>query len=635
MSPRAIFTLAALAITFVSEGVVSAQGHRSKLDRVLQDVARSGARGSERVIVQTRPGSREALKGALRAHGDVVEAEHPSLDALTVTLHRGDLAGLAANPAVLAVSLDAEVTSFDEGKANRAGKKKVRGGGLVGTLRTSLGLDGIRATGTGVNVAIVDSGIEPNRDLRASIGGFWDFTKSGIPVAAHDDYGHGTHIAGLIASSRVDSSLEYTGVAPGVRLFGFKVLDKFGRGRASDVVRALEWIAANRRSTAPDAIKIDVVNLSLGHPVFEPAATDPLVRAVESLVREGVVVVAAAGNHGQDSSGSPGYAGITSPGNAPSAITVGAVDTKNTGTRLDDRVAAFSSRGPTWFDGFAKPEIVAPGVALASDAPDDGELYDAYPQFRLSGRYRMLARLSGTSVAAATATGVAALALETSRSVNEGTGLNPNALKAVLQYTAISVEQADGTSLEPLAQGAGQINGGGAIALAGLINTNIAAGQPWLRLPLIPASLIAGRLHAWSRALVWNDSVIRGTNAIYVNSLLWNDNIVWGTGCDTDDGHCVATVWGAAADVENIVWGTGLAWAGDIVFADRLVGLVAGEDNIVWGTLDGLDEDNIVWGTVRGDNIVWGTVRDDNIVWGTLRGDNIVWGTNAPAGGGQ
>jgi serine protease AprX len=339
------------------------------------------------------------------------------------------------------------------------------------------------------------------------------------------------------------------------------------------------------------------------------------------------VVVAAAGNHGIDSGGSTGYAGITSPGNAPSALTVGAVDTKNTGSRIDDRVAPFSSRGPSWFDGFAKPEVVAPGVALASDAPDGGELYDAYPQLRLSGRDRKLARLSGTSMAAATATGVAALVLETSRSVNHGEGLTPNATKAVLQYTSIPVVQADGTPFDALAQGAGQINGRGAIALSWLINTGTAAGQPWLRLPLLPVSLIDGRLHAWSRALVWDDAVIRQSNAIYVNSQLWNDNIVWGTGCDTDDAQCLATVWGAAANVDNIVWGTGAAWAAALVFADRVVGFFAG-DNIVWGTLAGLGEENIVWGTVIGaDNIVWGTLRGDNIVWGTMRGDNIVWGT--------
>ena len=625
VSPRAISTLLVLAIAVLADGTASAQGRRSKLDRALQEVVRSAGRGSQRVIVQTRPGAREQVKRALRTHGDVVLAEHPSLDALTVNLHREDLAALAADPSVLAVSIDAEVTSFAKAAAAKAGGR----GYSINTLRTSLGLDGTRADGTGVNVAIIDSGIAPTRDLRNSIGGFWDFTRGGVPVAAYDDYGHGTHIAGLIASSGAETGLEYTGVAPGARLFGFKVLDKFGRGRASDVVRALEYIAANKRSTAPGALKIDIVNLSLGHPVYEPAATDPLVRAVESLVRAGVVVVAAAGNHGIDSNGSTGFAGITSPGNAPSALTVGAVDTKNTGTRIDDRVAAFSSRGPSWFDGFAKPEVVAPGVALASDAPDGSELYNAYPQLRLPGRDRKLARLSGTSMAAATATGVAALVLQTSRSVNDGEQLTANTVKAVLQYTAIPVEQADGTPFTALAQGAGQINGRGAIALAWLINTRIAAGQPWLRLPLLPVSLIDGRLHAWSRALVWDDAVIHGSNAIYINSQLWDDNIVWGTGCDTDDAQCLATVWGAAADVDNIVWGTGLAWAADLVFPDRVVGFFAGDDNIVWGTLAGLGEDNIVWGTVIGDdNIVWGTLRGDNIVWGTVRGDdNIVWGT--------
>ena len=642
VSPRAISTLLVLAIAVLADNAAWAQGHRSKLDRALQEVVRSGARGSQRVIIQARPGSREQLKRALRTHGDVVVGEHPSLDALTVNLHGEDLAGLAADPAVLAVSIDAEVTSFAKAGATAKGDGRL----AVNTLRASLGLDGARADGTGVNVAILDSGIAPTRDLTDSIGGFWDFTRGGIPVGAYDDYGHGTHIAGLIASSGAETGLEYTGVAPGVRLFGFKVLDKSGRGRASDVVRALEFIAANKRSTAPGALKIDIVNLSLGHPVYEPAATDPLVRAVESLVRAGVVVVAAAGNHGMDSSGSTGYAGITSPGNAPSALTVGAVDTKNTGTRTDDRVAAFSSRGPSWFDGFAKPEVVAPGVALASDAPDGSQLYVTYPQLRLSGRYRKLARLSGTSMAAATATGVAALVLETSRSVNHGHALTPNAVKAVLQYSSIPVEQADGTAFEPLAQGAGQINGRGAIALSWLIDTGIAVGQPWLRLPVIPASFIDGRLHAWSRALVWDDAVVRKSNAIYVNSQLWGDNIVWGTGCDTDDPQCLATVWGAAADADNIVWGTGFAWAADVVFPDRVIGFFAGDDNIVWGTLAGLDEDNIVWGTVNGnDNIVWGTLRgddivwgtwgDDNIVWGTWAADNIVWGTMASLTGGR
>jgi serine protease AprX len=399
------------------------------------------------------------------------------------------------------------------------------------------------------------------------------------------------------------------------------------------VVRALEWIVASRRSGARNAVRIDVVNLSLGHPIYEPAATDPLVRAVENAVRAGIVVVVAAGNHGQEADGSAGYAGVTSPGNAPSAITVGAADTRQTAGRSDDRIAVFSSRGPTWFDAFAKPDVVAPGVALAAEAADGAQLYLTYPSLKVTVKHRNYGRLSGSSVATATAAGVVALVLEASREANDGRALTPNAVKAVLQYTAIPVAGADA-----LSQGSGQVNGRGALALAALIDPTMPAGQWWLRTPVLPFSSIAGHLHAWSRTIVWNDSAIRGADAIFLRSQLWDDNIVWGSGCDTDEAHCLTSVWGAAAEADNIVWGSGLAWAEDLVYADRVIGLLAG-DNIVWGTLAGLradnivwgtilDADNIVWGTLRGDNIVWGTLNfAENIVWGTLRGDNIVWGT--------
>ena len=637
MSPHALSRVLILAIGVLAHATASAQDHQGKLDRVLREAARSAAPAPHRVIVQVRPGARAELVRTLRAHGDTVEAEHPGLNALTATVHHADLAALAANPLVVSVSADVDVTSFGGG-GGAISKKSAGAPGGLNVLRASLGLVDGTFLGRGVTVAILDSGIEANRDLAPAIAGFWDFTRGGIPTRPYDDYGHGTHLAGLIASQGSESSSEYAGVAPGVRLYGLKVLDKVGRGRSSDVVKALEWIAANKRSAAPGAVKIDIVNLSLGHPVYEPAETDPLVRAVENVVRAGVIVVAAAGNKGQDENGDPGYAGISSPGNAPSAITVGAVDTKNTADRSDDRVAYFSSRGPTWFDGFAKPEIVAPGVALTSDAAERGELYDFYPQLRLGGRYRRFARLSGTSLAAATATGVASVALEASRSARGGVSLPVNVIKAILQYTALPVAGADGQPFEPLAQGAGQVNGDGAIALA-------------LGIDAHPFSVIAGDTLAWSRALVWKDSVITGSDALAAHSQLWDDNIVWGTGCDTDAAECLASVWGAAAQADNIVWGTSLGWADEIVFANRLVGLLADGDNIVWGTLAGLTEDNIVWGTYIDDNIVWGTlarrdasgaplwgaIADDNIVWGTLRGDdlissaprgdNIVWGT--------
>ena len=109
--------------------------------------------------------------------------------------------------------------------------------------------------------------------------------------------------------------------------------------------------------------------MSLGHPPYEDAATDPLDQAVEQAVQAGLVVVTSAGNYGMNpDTGQVGYAGIASPGNTPDALTVGAVMTQDTETRTDDRVAPYSSRGPTWYDGFAKPDVVAPGHKLTSDA---------------------------------------------------------------------------------------------------------------------------------------------------------------------------------------------------------------------------------------------------------------------------
>ena len=180
-------------------------------------------------------------------------------------------------------------------------------------------------------------------------------------------------MAGLIASSGVSSNGLYKGVAPGVRLIRMRVLDQNGQGRTSDVINAITFATANKR-----ALGIDIINLSLGHPIYEASATDPLVQAVEQATRAGIIVVTAAGNSGANlQTGRTGYAGVTSPGNARSAITVGAVDTNGTATRRDDRIAPYSSRGPTWYDGEVKPDIVAPGHRLASGhVPDDDDLQE-------------------------------------------------------------------------------------------------------------------------------------------------------------------------------------------------------------------------------------------------------------------
>ena len=134
-----------------------------------------------------------------------------------------------------------------------------------------------------------------------------------------------------------------------------------GTGLDSDVIAGIDWAVANRAR-----YNIRVINLSLGHPVTEPAALDPLDQAVARAVQAGVIVVVAAGNDGVASTGAPILGGITVPGNSPLAITVGALNTQGTVDRSDDTLATYSSRGPTKYDLTVKPDLVAPGNKIIS-----------------------------------------------------------------------------------------------------------------------------------------------------------------------------------------------------------------------------------------------------------------------------
>ena len=108
---------------------------------------------------------------------------------------------------------------------------------------------------------------------------------------------------------------------------------------------AIDWAIGNRNK-----YRIRVINLSLGGPVLQRCADDPVCQAVERAYRAGIIVVASAGNMGKDEAGNEVLGGITVPGNSPFAITVGAINTKQMAWRSDDEVTTYSSRGVTRFD---------------------------------------------------------------------------------------------------------------------------------------------------------------------------------------------------------------------------------------------------------------------------------------------
>lgn len=541
--------------------------------------------GSSRVIVRGVDGASPALLvPIIEEAGGTVHRTLLLINAQVADLPHAVLADIAISPLVARISLDRLIV----GAMERTGAT-VR----ATSVREELGYDG-----SGIGIAIIDSGVTPWHDDLTTAGGaqrvrqFVDFVNG--RATAYDDYGHGTHVGGIVAGNGFDSGGARSGIAPGAHLIVLKALDGSGRGQISDVIAALDYIVANK-----DALTIRVANLSVATGVYESYRTDPLTLAAKGAVEAGIVVVAAAGNRGRSPNGRDAYGGVTAPGNAPWVLTAGASSHMGTCKRADDTMGAFSSRGPGAVDHAAKPDVVAPGVGIESLSDPDSAFYTTKSAYLLSGTvptsYLPYLSLSGTSMAAPVVSGTVALMLQ----VNPA--LTPNQVKAILQYTAQVYEPYD-----PLTQGAGFLNAKGAVELT-----------QFLAAP-------SGRVHPvssrWSTRLIWGTQLVSG-GRLTSDANAWSTDVTWGAST-TPNG-------------QNVEWG--VICPADTCTADRESWnrwQATASHNVVWGsTCDGADcegpwtvegangDDSVVWGTSDADSVVWGTTDDDSVVWGTSCSD--------------
>ncbi|WP_437101931.1 S8 family peptidase [Streptomyces sp. enrichment culture] len=232
-------------------------------------------------------------------------------------------------------------------------------------------------TGKGVKVAVLDTGVDTRHvDLKDQVIASRNFTTA---ADAADHFGHGTHVASIVAGTGAKSGGKYKGVAPDAKLLNGKVLDDSGFGDDSGILAGMEWAAGQGA---------DVINLSLGG--YDTPGIDPLEAEVNKLSAEkGVLFAIAAGNDGPQSVGSPG--------SADAALTVGAVDDK-------DRLADFSSTGPRVGDGAIKPDVTAPGVDITAAAAA-GSVIDEEVGQKPEGYLT----ISGTSMATPHVAGAAAI----------------------------------------------------------------------------------------------------------------------------------------------------------------------------------------------------------------------------------
>ena len=399
-----------------------------------------------RVIVQAKPGksSREVARVV-----NSVFAKHPgkakglkrqfsAVSGVAASLTGQQLVDLAKQRGVLAITRDRKLVASGQFSNDGDWSQVTKVDGFWGGQQ----LSGLQLPA----IAIVDSGVQASRiDFSGRVIKQVRITNL-LPNALGDGRGHGTLVAGIAAGS----ASRYAGAAPTAPIVSLDVMDDNGMALTSDVIAAADWILQNKA-----AYNIRVANFSLQSSTPATFAYDPLDQAVEKLWFNGVVVVAAAGNYGD--SGQPTTVAYA-PGNDPFVITVGASDINNTAwTAADDTAAPWSTFGYT-LDGFAKPDIGAPGRYIVGPVPSTSTMAREHPERVTASGYMWM---SGTSFAAPMVSGAAALVLA------YHPNWSPDQVKGALMLTAQPT--AAGTAL-----GVGELNAKAATQVSSPPNPNLA-----------------------------------------------------------------------------------------------------------------------------------------------------------------
>jgi serine protease AprX len=522
----------------------------------------SGSTKKVDVIIQFNHVPTAADHQNVRANGGVFKKDLHVVKGALYTVPVNALQGLANNPNIVYISPDRTV-----------GKSLDHVDMVTNAdLAWSSGLDG-----TGIGVAVVDSGVDQIPDLNTA-----DQTASRVVYSESfvvgdsttaDAYGHGTHVAGIVAGNARASTTAYykgvyKGIAPNAQIINLRALDQNGSGTDSTVISAIQQ-AIQLQST----YNIRVLNLSLGRGVFESYTLDPICQAVEAAWQSGIVVVAAAGNSGRDNSqGTHGYGSITVPGNDPYVITVGASNMHNSFSQAAQTVASFSSKGPTLIDHVVKPDLLAPGNQVVSSLAPGSYIPTNYPRFDVypcdptlttcnstEGPASYL-RLSGTSMASPAVSGAVALLLQQNPQLAPDqvkARLMKSAYKGSIQYSNAVDDWNNTYSLQAdiFAIGAGYLD-----VEAALLNTDLApatfgsAKSPQVGYDATTNTtyLITDPSEIWNTSVIWGTSLVWGTavalDPVSGLSVVWGSSVIWGTSCDTQG---LSLIWGT-----SVIWGT-------------------------------------------------------------------------------
>jgi serine protease AprX len=277
-------------------------------------------------------------------------------------------------------------------------------------------------TGKGVGVALIDTGVAPVAGLTSGNvvdGPDLSFDSQDASTAHVDGFGHGTHLASIIAGRDTAglpasylSPTSWHGVAPDATLVDVKVGASDGAVDVSQVIAGIDWVVQHAADN-----HTRVINLSYGTDSVQSSMVDPLAFAVENAWKHGIVVVVSGGNEGDTSKT------LADPASDPHVIAVGAMDDAGTAATSDDTVPSWSTHGTD----ARHVDVVAPGVSVLG-LRDPGSTVDvANPSAAVGSRFE---RGSGTSQAAAVVSGEVALLLQANPA------LTPDQVKVLLQNNA-------------------------------------------------------------------------------------------------------------------------------------------------------------------------------------------------------
>ncbi|MCA9973933.1 MAG: S8 family peptidase, partial [Anaerolineales bacterium] len=407
----------------------------------------------ETVSVIIQASDVETAVALAQRHGGKVDERLAIINGVSAELSTRQLAQLSADPQLVRVHRESRVSAaFDDIVTAPPAPPNTYFPEQVGAPR--VWQQGI--TGSGVGVAVVDTGIGVDSSFLAARYDALDYSLS-----PYDAHGHGTLMASLIANPLQDNN-GYISIAPGVDLIDVRVMGADGSGTYADILEGLDWILANHAT-----YNIQVVNLSLVAGPNEPYWDNPINQAVEALWEAGIVVVTAAGNAG------PEALTISVPGNDPFVITVGSITDNHTpADPADDYIPPFSGAGPTE-TGFIKPDVLAPGTNLVAVVRPTTTWAIENPEQRIYGPFY---RISGTSASTAVTSGVVALM----RQANPQ--LTPDEIKYALMDAARPAVDAEGLAWSVYQQGAGRVWAPHAVLnpAAGEANGGMLIGEPHL-----------------------------------------------------------------------------------------------------------------------------------------------------------